>query len=82
MSKKYVRPSRFEKYAEPSAYGQDIKIGQAIVKAEERYGVSGWDLPGGRFITCPFKAKNAAIEMNRLIIANGGIPALKNKVAA
>lgn len=75
MSKMKYRYNRFAQHREQSVFGQNIVIGLATVKHTERCGVKGWALPGCKFTNCPFKAKAAAAEMNRLIHANGGLPA-------
>lgn len=81
MSKMKYRYNRFAQHREQSVFGQDIVIGLATVKQTERRSVKGWALPGCVFTNCPFKAKAAAAEINRLIHANGGLPAWAAKFA-
>ena len=81
MSKSKYRYGKFEQHRVQSVYGKDITIGMATVKHTESKGVRGWVIPGGKFISCPFKAKAVAQEMNRIINANGGLPAWSAKHA-
>jgi hypothetical protein len=74
MSKMDLVTKTFSKHSTPAEFGADVELGSATLKNATRRGVQGWDLPGGRFITCPFQAKAKAAEINRLIHANGGLP--------
>lgn len=62
------------KQPQDAQYGKDIRYGLATVKAWTRRGVVGWDLPGGKFTSCMKTAVEKAVEINRLIKANGSLP--------
>ena len=62
------------KQTQDPQYGHDIRHGFATVKATTRKGVQGWALPGCRFTSCVFQATAKAVEINRLIKANGSLP--------
>lgn len=81
MSRSSRTPKAFIKHHGQPAHGTDIVLGSATVKADCRRGKQGWALPGYGFTTCPITAKEKALEINRLIYANGGLPAWAAKHA-